>query len=70
VLVEEARPLDVRVTALYPGAVDTPLWDQRSGFDRAAMMRADRLAELVVDVIARPDLAVEELVVMPPMGAL
>jgi len=70
VLVEEARPLDVRVTTLYPGAVDTPLWDQRPAFDRAAMMRADRVAELLVEILARPELAVEELVVMPPQGAL
>jgi short-subunit dehydrogenase len=68
--VEEARPLDVRVTTLYPGAVDTPLWDQRPAFDRAAMMRADRVAELLVEILARPELAVEELVVMPPQGAL
>jgi NADP-dependent 3-hydroxy acid dehydrogenase YdfG len=70
VLVEEARPLDVRVTALYPGAVDTPLWDARPGFDRGAMMRAERVAELVVEIVARPELAVEELLVMPPAGAL
>jgi NAD(P)-dependent dehydrogenase (short-subunit alcohol dehydrogenase family) len=70
VLVEEARPQGVRVTTLYPGAVDTPLWDQRPGFDRAAMLRADHVAELVVDLLTHPDLSVEELVVMPPQGAL
>jgi NADP-dependent 3-hydroxy acid dehydrogenase YdfG len=69
VLVEEARAHDVRVTGLYPGATDTPLWDG-AGFDRARMMPPDALAGLVADVVARPELAVEELVVMPPGGAL
>jgi NAD(P)-dependent dehydrogenase (short-subunit alcohol dehydrogenase family) len=70
VLVEEARALDVRVTGLYPGATDTPIWDGRPGFDRAAMLRPERVAGLVVEIVARPELAVEELLVMPPAGAL
>jgi NAD(P)-dependent dehydrogenase (short-subunit alcohol dehydrogenase family) len=70
VLVEEARALGVRVTGLYPGATDTPIWDERPGFDRAAMLRPAQLAELVVELVVRPELAVEELVVMPPAGAL
>lgn len=70
VLVEEARPLDVRVTGLYPGAIDTPIWDGREGFDRAAMMRPESVAALVVEIVARPEMSVEELLVMPPKGAL
>jgi NAD(P)-dependent dehydrogenase (short-subunit alcohol dehydrogenase family) len=70
VLVDEARPYGVRVTGFYPGATDTPLWDPRPGFDRARMMRAESVAALLVDVLARPDVAVEELLVMPPGGAL
>ena len=69
VLVEEARP-DVRVTGLYPGAIDTPIWDGREGFDRGAMMRPEELAPLVVEIVSRPAISVEELVVMPPRGAL
>src|SRR5262249_19743180 len=57
VLVEEARPLGVRVTGLYPGAMDTPLWDGRPGFDRAAMLRPADVAGLVVEIVARPELA-------------
>ena len=34
VLAEEARPFGVRVTAFLPGATDTPIWDDRPGFDR------------------------------------
>jgi NADP-dependent 3-hydroxy acid dehydrogenase YdfG len=70
VLAEEARPRDVRVTNLIPGAVDTAIWDDRPGFDRAVMLRADDVAGLVVEVVARPELAVEELLVVPPRGAL
>ena len=70
VLVEEARPFDVRVTGLYPGALDTPIWDSREGFDRSAMMRPDDLAPLVVEIVTRPAISVEELIVLPPRGAL
>lgn len=70
VLAEEARPLDVRVTGLYPGATDTPIWDDRPGFDRAKMLRPTDVAGLVVELVARPELAVEELLVLPPAGTL
>jgi NADP-dependent 3-hydroxy acid dehydrogenase YdfG len=70
VLCEEARALNVRVTGLYPGATDTPIWDARPDFDRSTMMRPERVAELVVEIVTRPDLNVEELQVMPPRGAL
>ncbi len=69
VLVEEARAVGVRVTGLYPGATDTPAWDGTS-FDRADMMRPERLAELILEIVVRPDLSVEELVVLPPKGTL
>jgi 3-oxoacyl-[acyl-carrier protein] reductase len=70
VLAEEARPYDVRVTALLPGATDTPIWDDRPGFDRSKMMRCEELATIVVDLVTRPGVAIEELVVTPPAGAL
>jgi len=70
VLVDEARPHGVRVTTLYPGAIDTPIWDDRPGFDRRAMLRPADVAGLVVEIVARPELAVEELTIMPPAGSL
>jgi NADP-dependent 3-hydroxy acid dehydrogenase YdfG len=70
VIAEEARSYDVRVTSIVPGATDTPIWDDRPGFDRTKMMRPDDLAGFVVAVLARPALAIEEVVVMPPGGAL
>jgi NAD(P)-dependent dehydrogenase (short-subunit alcohol dehydrogenase family) len=70
VLAEELRASDVRVTALLLGATDTPMWDARPGFDRARMMDADQVAGLIVDLVERPALAAEEVVVVPPGGNL
>jgi 3-oxoacyl-[acyl-carrier protein] reductase len=70
VLAEEARPYNIRVTTVSPGATDTPIWDDRPGFDRGKMMSADDLAGLIVAVVARPMLAIEELTVTPPAGSL
>ena len=70
VLAEEARAYDIRVTALLPGATDTPIWDERPGFDRAKMMKPSDVAEIVVELVTRPGVAIEELVVTPPAGAL
>lgn len=70
VLAEEARPYDVRVTAVLPGATDTPIWDDRPGFDRTKMMKPDDVAGFVVSIVARPSIAVEEVSINPPAGAL
>ena len=70
VLAEEARPYDIRVTTVQAGATDTPIWDDRPGFDRTKMLRPDDIAGMIVALVARPAIAVEELTVMPPAGAL
>jgi len=70
VLAEEARAYDVRVTTLMPGATDTPIWDDRPGFDRAKMMRPEDVAGFLISIVARPGISVEEVVVTPPAGAL
>jgi NAD(P)-dependent dehydrogenase (short-subunit alcohol dehydrogenase family) len=70
VLAEEARPHDVRVTTVMPGATDTPIWDERPDFDRAKMMRPADVAGFVVELVARPAISVSEVTVMPPAGAL
>jgi NAD(P)-dependent dehydrogenase (short-subunit alcohol dehydrogenase family) len=70
VLAEEARPYDVRVTTLLPGATDTPIWDDRPGFDRAKMMRPADVASFLIAIVARPGIAVEEVMLTPPAGAL
>jgi len=70
VLAEEARPHDVRVTTLLPGATDTPIWDDRPGFDRGKMMQPSDVAGLLIELVARPAISVEEVTVTPPAGAL
>lgn len=70
VLAEEAQACNVRVSTVMPGATDTPIWDTRPGFDRSKMMRAEQVAAQVLHVLAHPAVAISELVVMPPAGAL
>lgn len=70
VLAAEARPYDIRVTALLPGATDTPIWDDRPGFDRSKMMQPSDVAGFLVAIVARPEISVEEVVVTPPAGVL
>jgi NAD(P)-dependent dehydrogenase (short-subunit alcohol dehydrogenase family) len=70
VLAEEARPHGVRVTTVMPGATDTPIWDDRPGFDRAKMMRPADVAGVVIEIVARPGIAIDEVTVTPPAGAL
>jgi NAD(P)-dependent dehydrogenase (short-subunit alcohol dehydrogenase family) len=70
VLAAEARPYDIRVTALLPGATDTPIWDDRPGFDRTKMMKPEDVASFLISIVARPQIAVEEVIVTPPAGVL
>jgi NAD(P)-dependent dehydrogenase (short-subunit alcohol dehydrogenase family) len=70
VLAEEARPYNVRVTALLPGATDTPIWDDRPGFDRSKMMQPADVAGFLLAIVVRPGISVDEVTVMPPAGAL
>lgn len=70
VLTEEARPSNVRVSLIAPGATDTAIWDGRPGFDREHMMSPDDVAGVIAAVVARGHLAIEELTVLPPAGAL
>jgi NAD(P)-dependent dehydrogenase (short-subunit alcohol dehydrogenase family) len=70
VLAEEARAYGVRVTNLLAGATDTPIWDDRPGFDRTKMMQPADVASFLVAIVARPGISVEEVMVTPPTGAL
>ncbi len=70
VLASEARPHDIRVTTLMAGATDTPIWDDRPGFDRSKMMKPEDVAGFLVDLVSRPAISVEEVTVTPPAGVL
>ncbi len=67
-LAQELRPRGIYVTRVHLGAVDTPLWDGRPGFDRAAMLTPAAAARAIVDCVAHPDTVADELLLRPPTG--
>ncbi|WP_448534147.1 SDR family oxidoreductase [Parathermosynechococcus lividus] len=68
----EERSHGIRVTAICPGAVDTPIWEQVEGtFDRSGMLTPDIIADTILTtVLLPPNAFVEELVMMPLGGTL
>jgi short-subunit dehydrogenase len=64
------REQGVRVTALVPGAVDTPLWKDK-GPNKEDMLKPQAVAETVKWLVDLPrDRAVDEILLMPPKGVL
>jgi NADP-dependent 3-hydroxy acid dehydrogenase YdfG len=70
----EERGNGIRVTAICPGSVNTPLWDTetvQADFDRSAMLTPEMVAEgILYAVLAPPGAVVEELTIMPSGGTL
>jgi NADP-dependent 3-hydroxy acid dehydrogenase YdfG len=71
-LAAEERVNGIRVTAIYPGSVNTALWDRDgvdADFDRLAMLDADTVAAAILYAATAPSIAcVEELTIMPSAG--
>jgi len=69
---EELAGSGVRITAIYPGATDTTLWDGVPGeWDRGKMVPVEDVARAVVYALATPEPAlVEEIHLGPASGAL
>jgi short-subunit dehydrogenase len=67
---EEVRKDGVRVTLLYPGGVDTPLWEQfENDFDRARMLRPEDVARALLYVSEQPpELVVDEISLIQAAG--
>jgi len=72
VIAAEVRARGIKVTAVIPGAVDTPLWDKSGGdLDRGKMLSPADVAAAILSVIAQPSsLYTDEIVLMPPLGIL
>ena len=72
VLASEVRQQNVRVTAVLPGSVHTPFWDdvpQHPDFDR--MLKPEHVADTIISICQQPPgMVTEEIVVMPPLGIL
>lgn len=70
VLAEEVRGQGIRVTAILPGATDTPFWD-RAPFrvDRRKLIRPEEVARAVLSAVtAGAESTVEEIVLRPSAG--
>lgn len=72
-LAEEERGHGIHVSTLTLGSVNTPLWDSEtvhSGFDRRAMLSAERAADALLYLAQQPSSqVVEDLTLMPAAGA-
>jgi NADP-dependent 3-hydroxy acid dehydrogenase YdfG len=69
----EERANGIRVTAICPGSVNTPIWDTdtvQADFDRSAMLTPEMVAEgILYAVLAPVGAVVEEIIIMPSGGA-
>lgn len=72
VLAAEVREHNVRVTAVLPGSVETPFWDDIPDHpDFEKMLKPDHVASTILSICMQPDdMVTEEVVVMPPLGIL
>ncbi len=69
---EEARQHGVRVIAVFPGATETPLWNehQREKYHERMMQPADVASEIVAALKAPQRALVEEILMRPIHGDL
>lgn len=66
---EELAGTGIRITALYPGATDTPIWDGMPGeWNRAAMVPAAEVARAVGFALDAPASALYEEIHLGPAG--
>lgn len=71
-LAQEERSYGIRVVALCPGAVNTPLWDTdtvQADFDRSQMLTPEDVADAIVHAALLPQhVVLDELVLMSNAG--
>lgn len=72
VLAAEVRQQNIRVTAVLPGSVETPFWNdipQHPDFDK--MLQPEHVAKTVLSICQQPiGMVTEEITVTPPLGIL
>jgi short-subunit dehydrogenase len=67
---EELKPHNIKVTAVYPGAVYTDSW-ANSGVDEKRLMQANDVAEMIVIASKlSPQACVEDIILRPQLGDL
>ncbi|MFB2936322.1 SDR family oxidoreductase [Aerosakkonemataceae cyanobacterium BLCC-F154] len=68
----EERAHGIRVSAICPGVVNTPIWDTETvdaDFDRKAMLNPETVAHsILVAALLPQEAAIEELTLMPSAG--
>ena len=70
----EEQSHGIKIMAICPGSVDTPLWDTLGdkvppNFDRSAMLRPTTVAASIMNLVnLPPDAVINELVLMPNAG--
>ncbi len=65
---EEMKVHGIRVTAVLPGATNTPSWDG-ANIDESRLMRAEDVAKVVVEVTKlSPVCVAEEIILRPQLG--
>ena len=72
-LAAEERAGGIRVTAICPGSVNTPMWDTDTmpDFDRSAMLTPEIVAQSILHAVQLPASAViEEITLMSNAGVL
>ncbi|MEI7013575.1 SDR family NAD(P)-dependent oxidoreductase [Leptospira licerasiae] len=68
---EEVKGRGIRVTTVYAGAIDTPIWDGREGFNREDMIPASDAAVFLESLYSLPaSFNQDEILFLPPKGVL
>jgi sepiapterin reductase len=68
VLREEVRKFNIKITNIYPGPVDTAMWDPRARARfRNRMMTPKDIADIVVNSSMQPKKVVIEDVIIKPI---
>ena len=72
VLADEVRDQKIRVTAISPGSVDTPFWNEIEGHPELnLMLKPEHVAKTILFAATQPDgMVTDEIVVTPPLGIL